>query len=91
MRDQPERMIAVSDELVPAKFRKVIPGRCHYCSRQFFPTSTPAGRACSAIRGAGMVSFAAPATSHPKTAKVSRKEQVIQKPPKAFLATDLYR
>jgi hypothetical protein len=36
MRDQPERMIAVSNELVPAKFRKLIPGRCHYCSRQFF-------------------------------------------------------
>jgi hypothetical protein len=36
MRDQPKRMIAVSKKLLPRKFRKLIPGRCHYCSRQFF-------------------------------------------------------
>jgi hypothetical protein len=28
--------IAMSNNLTSAKFRKPIPGRCHYCSRQFF-------------------------------------------------------
>jgi hypothetical protein len=36
MHDQSERMIAVSNKLVSAKFRKPIPGRCHYCGCQFF-------------------------------------------------------
>ena len=26
----------MSNELAPTKFRKLIPGRCHYCGRQFF-------------------------------------------------------
>ena len=36
MCDRPERMIAVSNKLVPTKLRKLVPGHCHYCSRHFF-------------------------------------------------------
>jgi hypothetical protein len=28
--------IAMSNQVPPARFRKLIPGRCHYCGRQFF-------------------------------------------------------
>jgi hypothetical protein len=32
----PAKDIAVSSKQVPTKFRKLIPGRCRYCGRQFF-------------------------------------------------------